>query len=144
MSGLLLDTHAWLWYAQGVADRLSPGTLAEIERTRRQRRLHVGAISVWEIGLLVAKGRIGLSAPVRDWVRRALALPGLRLLPLDADIALESTQLPGELHGDPADRFLIATARLGDLQLVTADSQILAYARAGHMRVLPASSPTQP
>ncbi len=139
MNGLLLDTHVWLWYAEGVPDRLSPDTLAAIEQARRQRRLHISAISVWEIGLLVAKGRIGLSAPLRDWMSRALALPGLRLRPLDADTALESTQLPGELHGDPADRFLIATARLGGFDLITADQQILTYADAGHVRVRSAS-----
>lgn len=75
MSGLLLDTHVWLWYAEGVPDRVSPETLSAIDQARRQRRLFVSAISVWEIGLLVAKGRIGLSAPPRDWMTRPSPCP---------------------------------------------------------------------
>jgi PIN domain nuclease of toxin-antitoxin system len=59
--------------------------------------------------MLCAKGKISLSAPVHEWVKRALALPGLRLQALDAETALESTQLPAKPHGDPADRFLIAS-----------------------------------
>ncbi|OIQ64593.1 hypothetical protein GALL_538560 [mine drainage metagenome] len=79
-----------------------------------------------------------LSAPVYDWVQAATALPGLRLLPLGADAALESTMLPGDSHGDPADRLLIAETRVAGLTLVTADSKILDYGKAGHVRVLAA------
>jgi PIN domain nuclease of toxin-antitoxin system len=109
--------------------------LMEIENARRERCLYLSAISLSEIGLLVAKGRIGLSKLLSDWASRARALPGLSLRPLDADTALESAQLPGELQGDPADRFLIATARLAGFDLVTADREILTNARVGHVRV---------
>jgi PIN domain nuclease of toxin-antitoxin system len=136
MTGLLLDTHAWLWYAEGVADRLSPAARTAIETARRQYRLHVSSISVWEIGILCAKGKIALSVPVQAWIRGALAAPGLGLLTLDAETALESTQLPDSPHGDPADRFLIATARVHGLTLATADAKIVDYAAAGHLRVL--------
>lgn len=138
MSGLLLDTHAWLWYAEGLADRLGVDARACIEQARRDGQLRVSAISVWEIGLLIAKGRIKLSAPAWEWVKQATTLPGMRLQTLDAETALESTRLPGQLHGDPADRFLIAAARVGGLTLVTADSKILEYAAAGHVRALAA------
>jgi PIN domain nuclease of toxin-antitoxin system len=136
MNGLLMDTHAWLWYAEGVANRLGTDALARIEQTRREGQLCVSAVSVWEVGLLIAKGRIRLSAPAWEWVQQAIALPGLRLKKLDAETALESTRLPGEVHGDPADRFLIAAARVGGLTLLTADSRILDYAAAGHVRAL--------
>lgn len=136
MGGLLMDTHVWLWYAEGVADRLGADALARIEQARREGRLRVSAISVWEVGLLLAKGRIKLSAPAWEWVQQAIALPGLRLEKLDAETALESTRLPGEVHGDLADRFLIATARVGGLTLLTADSRILDYAAVGHVRAL--------
>jgi len=138
MSGLLLDTHIWLWYAEGVAGRLSPAILAAIDRSRIEHRLHVNAVSVWEVGMLCAKGKISLSAPVGEWVRRSLSMPGIRLQALDAETALESTQLPGSPHGDPADRFLIAAARVHGLGLVTADKKICAYGKAGHVQVLPA------
>lgn len=138
MKDLLLDTHVWLWYAEGIPGCLSASTLDAIEQARAEHRLHVSAISVWEIGMLCAKGKITLSAPVGDWVRRAVVTPGLRLRPLDAETALESTQLPGNPHGDPADRFLIAAARVHDLGLVTADGKIGDYGKAGHLQVLTA------
>lgn len=136
MSGLLLDTHAWLWYAEGVAGRFDPAALAAIEAARRQRELRISAISVWEVGMLCAKGKISLSAPIRGWLHRALTAPGIRLLQLDAETALESTLLPSNPHGDPADRFLIAAARVHDLVLATADTKIVAYGASGHLKVL--------
>jgi PIN domain nuclease of toxin-antitoxin system len=138
MNGLLLDTHIWLWVAEGIAGRVSPPVLAAIEQARVDRRLYVSAISVWEIGLLCAKEKIRLSAPVREWITHAIARPGLELLPLDAETALESPRLPGAPHGDPADRFLIAAARSNELTLVTADSKIQAYGQLGYVRVLAA------
>ena len=96
----------------------------------------MSSISVWEIGIQNAKGRVQLSTPLRDWVGGALAPAGISLLPLDADIAAESTLLPGEPHGDPADRFLIAAARVKGLVLATRDRAIIDYGEAGHVRVL--------
>jgi PIN domain nuclease of toxin-antitoxin system len=136
MSDLLLDTHIWLWYAEGIADMLSADTLAQIEEARQERRLHISVISVWEIGLLLAKNRIVLSAPLQDWIEQGAALPGLRVRALTTEVAIESTLLPGEPHADPADRFLIAEARVARLTLVTADRKIIDYGRAGHIRVL--------
>jgi PIN domain nuclease of toxin-antitoxin system len=136
MTALLLDTHIWLWYAQGDADRLPPASVKKLEQARRQDGLRVSSISVWEVGIQHAKGRIHLSTPLRDWVQRALTPAGISLLPLDADTAAESTLLPGEPHGDPADRFLIAAARTKGLALATRDEAIIRYGNAGHVRVL--------
>ncbi|THD11539.1 type II toxin-antitoxin system VapC family toxin [Metallibacterium scheffleri] len=138
MSALLLDTHVWLWYAEGVARRLKPSVVNQIEDALLTNRLHVSAVSVWEIGLLVAKNRITLSAPVKDWVQHAATIPGLRLSPLDWQSALESTVLPGMPHADPADRLLVATARISGYTLVTRDQKILDYGKAGHINVLAA------
>jgi PIN domain nuclease of toxin-antitoxin system len=136
MSALLLDTHIWLWYAEGDAERLPPASVKKLEAARDEEGLLVSAISVWELGIHVAKGRIQLPVPLRDWVDQAFAPPGLRLLPLDAAAAVESTLLPGELHGDPADRFLIACARTEGAVLATRDHHILQYGKAGFVRVL--------
>lgn len=146
MSELLLDTHIWLWYAEDIVDTLSAGTVTQINQARKERRLHVSVISVWEIGLVLvlvlvlvlAKNRIVLSVPLQDWVEQAAALPGLRLRALSAEVAIESTLLPGDPHADPADRFLIAEARVAGLTLVTADRNIIDCGRAGHVRVLAA------
>ena len=133
MNGLLLDTHAWLWYAEGIAQRLPADAIARIEAKRRQSRLFVSTVSVWEIGMLQSKRRLSLSAAFNVWVERATSLPGLRLLPLDVESTVESTRLPGAIHGDPADRFLIAIARVKSLRLMTADEKIIAYGREGYV-----------
>jgi len=136
MSTLLLDTHIWLWYAEGDSERLSTAAVKLIDDARTVDGLLVSAISVWEIGVLQSKGRIQLSSPLRDWVRRALEPPGIGLVLLDADTAAESTLLPGELQGDPADRFLIALARIKSVVLATRDRGIIKYGEAGYVRVL--------
>jgi PIN domain nuclease of toxin-antitoxin system len=136
VSALLLDTHIWLWYAEGNAQRLTAAGVKKLDQARQAEGLRISPISVWEIGVQHAKGRIQLSAPLRDWVRDALAPAGITLLPLDAESAAESTLLPGEPHGDPADRFLIAAARTKGLVLATRDKAMLDYGNAGHVRVL--------
>jgi PIN domain nuclease of toxin-antitoxin system len=136
MSALLLDTHIWLWFAEGNATRLSPASARKLDDARKQDGLLISAISVWEIGVLHAKGSVQLSAPLRDWVNNALAPAGINLLPLDAETASESTLLPGEPHGDPADRFLIAAARTKGVILATRDENIIEYGKAGYVRVL--------
>jgi PIN domain nuclease of toxin-antitoxin system len=136
MSALLLDTHVWLWYAQGDDEQLSPKAVNVLDEARKSDGLLVSAISVWEIGMQQAKGRIQLSMPLRDWVLRALTPGGISVLPLDADTAAESALLPGKPHGDPADRFLIAAARAQGLILATRDRSIIAYGKAGHVRIL--------
>ena len=136
MSALLLDTHIWLWYAEGNTERLTATGVKKLDQARQAEGLRISPISVWEIGVQHAKGRIQLSAPLRDWVRDALAPVGITLLPLDAESAVESTLLPGEPHGDPADRFLIAAARIKGLVLATRDKAIINYGNAGHVRIL--------
>ncbi len=88
--------------------------------------------------MLAANRRIELAQEVRAWARRALAFPGLRLTGLSPAIAIESTLLPGALHRDPADRLLVATARVTGASLVTCDERILDYAEQGHVGVVDA------
>lgn len=136
MNRLLLDTHIWLWYAEGVAGRLRPSSIKKLDDARRKDGLLVSAISVWEIGAQSTKGRIQLSIPLRDWVARALDVSGIHLAPLDAMTAVESTLLPGHPHGDPADRFLLAAARTHGVALATRDRQIIEYGKLGFVRVV--------
>jgi PIN domain nuclease of toxin-antitoxin system len=136
MSALLLDTHIWLWYAEGIGEKLRPASISKLDKARRGAGLMVSAISVWEIGMRCARGRIQLAVPLRDWIEQALAVPGIRLVHLDAAAAAESMLLPGQPHGDPADRFLIATARTQGVALATRDEQIIAYSKLGFLRVV--------
>jgi PIN domain nuclease of toxin-antitoxin system len=136
MSALLLDTHIWLWYAEGNSEKLRKASVKKLDTARMRGGLLVSAISVWEIGALSARGRIRLSIPLRDWAEKALGVPGFHFAPLDAAAAAESTLLPGDPHGDLADRFLIATARTQGVALATRDEHILSYAKLGHLRVV--------
>lgn len=140
MSDLLLDTHIWLWYAEGIPGALSSVITKQIDQAHKQRRLYVSVVSAWEIGLLLTKGRIVLSVPLPEWVKAGAALSGLRVRALTTEVAIESTVLPGNPHADPADRFLIAEARVSGLNLVTADQKIIDYGFAGHVRVLAAGT----
>ena len=83
--------------------------------------------------MLVKKGRLDLGRPAGEWLTIASKHPAWRSLELDEPTALSAVNLPGELHPDPADRFLIAAARVHGLAIMTADKAILDYAKAGHV-----------
>lgn len=132
---LLLDTHVLVWLLND-SGRISPAIFNRIEQAAGEDLLFVSAITPWEIAMLVAKGRLGLSCDVADWLDTALSVPGIHLEPLSPAIAVASTRLPWPVHPDPADRILLATARSLDATLVTADSQMLGYAQAGYLRCI--------
>ncbi|RMI12730.1 MAG: type II toxin-antitoxin system VapC family toxin [Calditrichaeota bacterium] len=87
----------------------------------------MSAISCWEIAKLVEYGRLELPCSLKEWFDQALSYPGIYLLPLTPEIAIESTQLPGNFHRDPADQIIVATARVYDCPLITSDKKILSY-----------------
>lgn len=131
---LVLDTHVWVWLMEGLQNELSTATIERIEAAGGRAELAVSAISVWEVAMLEARGRIALSCSIDEWVSAALTAPGLRLVELSPIIALESTRLPGAVHGDPADRIIMATARVLAGTVVTCDEKILRYATTGNVR----------
>ena len=135
---LLIDTHVLLWLVEGYGS-LGSKARASIDASAQQNCLYVSAITPWEIGLLVSKGRLQLNADVMQWVRTALDKPGVRLAPLEPEIAVASTRLPWEMHPDPADRILVATARNLGARLVTADRALLEMAGNGHFAGLDAT-----
>jgi PIN domain nuclease of toxin-antitoxin system len=136
---LLLDTHVWVWYVENAAGKFSRKIEPRIERAVARGDVIVSAISVWEIAMLEAAGRLELAVDVRTWVARALSFPGVRLKGLSPSVAIESTRLPGDLHRDPADRILIATARQLGAAIVTCDERILTYAKKRHVKVVDAT-----
>jgi PIN domain nuclease of toxin-antitoxin system len=135
-SPLLLDTHYWIWLQSGDGKRFTPAALSAIEKASREGNLVLSVISVWEVGMLEAKGRIRLRTSCEQWVAEALSTPGLVVVPLTPEIALESTRLPAPFHGDPADRIIAATARRFSARLLTKDRKLLAYGRQGHLTLL--------
>jgi len=135
MTGLLLDTHVWIWLMSGNA-ALSAKHQKIINEAAINSEVAISAISTWEIAMLVMKDRIRLEKPVLNWVQDALALPGIELKPLSPEIAVESTQLPDHFHGDPADRIIVATARIHRLTLLTHDQKMIDYAKKSYVAVL--------
>lgn len=135
---LVLDTHVWIWMMEGNSRRLSARARGEIEAVSQAGTLWLAAISVWEVALMEALSRVSLSQPVREWIEALLRGPGARLLPLEPEIAVDSTRLPGSPHADPADRILMSSARITGARLVTCDARILRYASDGHVPVLDA------
>lgn len=113
--------------------RLSAEVRQAIENASYAAGVNISAISLWEIAMLVTKERLKLKRDVGEWVELVVANPGLTLVPLAPEIAVASTRLPGEIHRDPADRIIVATARTLDATLVTADQALLDYAAAGHL-----------
>jgi PIN domain nuclease of toxin-antitoxin system len=123
---IVLDTHALVWWIQGDR-RLSRNASKAIRAELANGRLGISSISFWEIGMLVAKGRLGLGMDASEWLEAVQAIKAVVVLPLAATVALDSTRLPGTFHGDPADRMIVATARAKNLSLVSADRRIRAY-----------------
>ncbi len=123
---LLLDTHIWLWAAQGNPI-LSPSFRKSLERIRALEHLLISPISIWEISKLVERHRIVLDMDVTDWVKQWVELPGILTAEFSFQVAMLSNRLPGIIHADPADRILIATAYEENAVLVTADEKILKY-----------------
>ena len=124
---ILLDTHALIWWASGDV-RLSEPAARLIAQNLEERSVLVSAISAWEVAQLVVRDRLVLSRPVSDWLDLVRAIDGVRFVPIDHRVAVESVVLPGDFHKDPADRFLVATARLLGATLVSCDDKIRAYA----------------
>jgi PIN domain nuclease of toxin-antitoxin system len=133
-SALLLDTHVWIWFNEGLAE-LSDQVRRSIDDAARRGEAWVSVISAWEVGMLYSKGRLRLEASCLDWVQRALA-PPLALAALTAEIAVECNALPGRFHNDPADRIIAATARVEGLTVVTRDRRILDYAAEGYLSAM--------
>jgi PIN domain nuclease of toxin-antitoxin system len=133
---LLLDTHVLIWLAEGIED-LPDSSRDLIDRAAASSGLAVSAISFWEVAMLVRRGRIALATPIEIWRGNALATPSVIEAPLDGQIAIEAVELPGALHQDPADRLIVATARVQGWRLATRDRRLIEYGQAGHVQVLP-------
>ena len=124
---VLLDTHVWIWFMTGDKQASSPKLIQFMNEKMLQSAIRVSVISVWEVGMLEAKGRIALPYSCLEWVQKALEAPGFGLESLTPEIAIQSSRLPGDFHGDPADRILLATAASSKAVLVTRDREILSY-----------------
>jgi PIN domain nuclease of toxin-antitoxin system len=121
---VLLDTHALIWVVEG-SKRLGRRVSRLADNALAADQLGVASISFWEVAMLVERGRIAFHPSVEQWRLRVLGL-GVHELPLTGDVAIAAVRL-GDLHGDPADRIIVATAVATGATLVTADDRILGW-----------------
>jgi PIN domain nuclease of toxin-antitoxin system len=136
-SGIILDTCAVIWL--GYGSQIGSDARQAIERAGLSEGILVSPISAWEIGILSKRARSGSPQFLPDpktWFAKLIAMPGMRMAPFTPEIAIDASHLPGLLHGDPADRMLIATARHLGFPIVTRDERIRAYAKTGEVGVI--------
>ena len=133
---ILLDTVALIRLTRNEA--ISKKASAQIRAAEDANALYFSAASAWELCLLETTGHTGveIGGDGAAFLRRARALTVLQMIALDDRMAIESRRLPGDFHKDPADRFIVATARVAGMTLVTTDSHILTYAALGHVRAI--------
>jgi len=121
---ILLDTCALVWSISDPS-RLGPDALALLQAPDSD--VSVSAISAPEIACLVERGRLKLNRPWAEWFRSNVARNRWTVRDVSLDILIEAYSLPGAFHADPADRVLVATARLFDLVLLTSDGNVTDY-----------------
>ena len=130
---ILLDTHVWIWWLaqpeslSEAARAAVEGAVAAWEVGSGGSGLAVSSISVWELAMLVERGRLELTTTPTEWVERCESLPFLSFLPVDNRVALRSVWLVPPFHADPADRMIVATALVHDMTLVTKDERLRGY-----------------
>jgi len=139
-SALLLDTCAVIWLQN--ANAMTKSAVEAVVHAGQTDGVFISPISAWEIGLISrpsARHTLVLQflPDAKTWFRKAMTAPGVKSAPLTPDIAIDASFLPGDLHSDPADRMIIATARHLGVPVVTRDRKIIEYGRAGYVAVIP-------
>lgn len=124
---MILDTHAWVFYATGA--RLAKRGLRSIEKARRAGRLQIAAVTLWEVALLAQERKIRFVQPLGEWFREALMRTEVTVAALDAQIAIDAARLVHLLR-DPADCQIAGTALRAGVPLATRDARLLENAAA--------------
>ncbi|MBI2833168.1 MAG: type II toxin-antitoxin system VapC family toxin [Acidobacteria bacterium] len=123
MSVPLLDTHAWVWWVDRDA-RLGRTAIEALDTLPADSRPFLADISLWEVAMLVERGRLSFTVPLAEWLDAAAHPRTVRVVPVTPAIAAEVAELPPRFHRDPADRLIVATARVMNLPVLTRDRRI--------------------
>lgn len=132
---IVLDTHVLIWLINGDERIRKSGLLNHINKAIKDNSIVIPAICMWEIAMLASKERISLSENTLDWIKNVTSAPGVSIQPLSPEIAYDSSILPGDFHGDPADRMIVASARILDATLLTFDKNIIKYGEKGFVKI---------
>ena len=121
---VLLDTHVLFWLDE-ASPRLGAFAIEKIDRSFHSGSVMVSAISFWEVGMLIRKGRIRMDMDLAIW-RNDFLEQGLIEIPVSGDIGIQAAGF-SDFHGDPADRLIAASALQNTAALITADQRLLSY-----------------
>jgi len=135
MRPLLWDTCAAIWIGE-QAELAKPALDLLGAAHAEGASSYISPISAWEVGLLVARGRLQLQIAPERWIEKLLGVPGVRLAPMPPELLITSSFLPGKPPRDPADRIVAATARDLGATLMTRDHVLLEYGKQGHVSVV--------
>lgn len=124
---IVLDTHALVWWVSGSKELSAVAARAIEKEVREEGEILVSAITAWEIAMLVERGRLIISRELGEWIDLVKSIKNVRFVAVDDAIAVQAVLLPGDLHKDPADRFIVATARKYGATLITKDEKLSAY-----------------
>ena len=137
---LLLDTHVWIWSADGDTRRVGPKSRSLLLKAEAREAIRVSPVTIFELTALHTSGRLRLSRALEQWVGDSLEAAGVRIAELTPSVAIDAGAIPRAALSDPLDRLLVSTARHLDAVFLTADRQILEYAsETGNVRVHDAS-----
>lgn len=123
MSPPLLDTHAWVWWICGDP-RLTARERKVLDDLPATERPVLSEISLWEVAMLVERERLELDVDLEEWLSVASAPAAVELARITPAVAAEVARLPAKFHRDPADRLIVATARVMNLRVLTRDRKI--------------------
>jgi len=125
---IVLDTHALIWWVNGDS-KLSARArkVIESEMTVEGGKVLIFAITAWEIAMLINKNRLALTMDLNEWLDTVMSIDAVQFVPVDNEVTIQSVQLLGDFHPDPADRMITALARHYSAMLVTSDDKIRNY-----------------
>jgi PIN domain nuclease of toxin-antitoxin system len=122
---IVLDTHAWLWLCLEPR-RLSGAATGAIRRATRSGGLAIASISLWEVAMMIARGRVITQGTAEAWLATLVDRSGVTIKEITPSVAALATHFPDQFPADPADRLIAATARADGLPLVSRDARIRA------------------
>jgi len=123
---ILLDTHAWIWWLTNP-ERLPSKATKAIREAMKNYRVAISSMSVWEIAMLCAKGRLEFATDYREFIRQTEKLAFVQFVAPDNTILVNSVNLPDYAGRDPADRIIIATANHLSATLISKDDTMREY-----------------
>lgn len=128
---IIIDTHILLWWK--LEDDSLKIEYKNILEHKSTEVIGISAVSIMEIICLYDRNRINLPEIPERWIAEIMIDPKIAVIPISAQIAIDAFRLPGDFHKDPADRIIVASARILNCPILSQDSKILDYSHVQHI-----------